>query len=171
MAKTKTTKTDPQVAKTAALKAKRLAAEKAKPAKAAPAPKPAVTAKKPTVSAEEANAILARLRERRSPLAQAKEYRDALRETGWRPVELARRLGATKAEISDYWNAVIWSVNALDLDDDMQRAIDDGSLSLPKSGEIWRVKPEHRRQLFEAATAGAGRSKLRRMAIEGGMVK
>ena len=123
-------------------------------------------APKPILSEERARAILADLVAPRDVLAQARLYQAVISETGWAPVEIARRLSSDPAEIARRWDDVIYHVDVLALEPDYQNAVAGGQLSLRDAYELYRAPAAHRTELFTAFQAGKSRSAVRKLATE-----
>lgn len=121
-------------------------------------------APKPVVSADRAAELLAAINEPRDVLAQARLYQAALAETGWKPVEIARRLHTDPGEISRRWDDVIYHVDLLALEAEYQNAVAGGQLSLRDAYELFRVPATHRAALFAAFQAGKSRRAVRQLA-------
>jgi len=115
-------------------------------------------------SADRANELLTSLVEARDVIAQAKLYRAVISETGWAPVEIARRMHTDPAEINRRWDDVIYHVNVLALEPEYQTGVAGGQLSLRDAYELFRVPAAYRPALFAAFAAGKSRSAVRKLA-------
>jgi hypothetical protein len=110
-------------------------------------PKPTA---KPVVTEERGAALLAELLEPRPPLEQARLYHAVMAQTGWKPIEIARRLHQDPVEISRRWDDVIFHIDLLELEFEYQDAIAGAKLSVRDAYELFRVDPAHCAQLFAA---------------------
>jgi len=115
-------------------------------------------------AADRANELLTSLVEARDVIAQAKLYRAVISETGWAPVEIARRMHTDPAEINRRWDDVIYHVNVLALEPEYQTGVAGGQLSLRDAYELFRVPAAYRPALFAAFAAGKSRSAVRKLA-------
>lgn len=134
--------------------------------KSLPASLPAFEEPKPIVVSEaRIAALLAAISEPRDVLAQARFYQAMLTETGWAPVEIARRIHPDdRKAMGKVWDDVIWHINVLALEPVYQAAVGAGQLTIRDASELHRVPAAHRPTLFAAFQAGKSRSAVRQLA-------
>jgi hypothetical protein len=103
-------------------------------------------------------------------MAKARRYKAILDETGWKPVEIPRRLYGPRGphnetEFHRRYNDVIDHLNfLLHLEPEYQAHVIGGQLSVGESYELARVPTAYRPALLAAYQEGKGRSAVRKLA-------
>lgn len=121
------------------------------PSSAAVFPEPA----KREVSETRAAELVAAMRAPLAPLAASALYRAAIAETGWKPADIARRIGGDDQKlVNATWDRVIWCVLLAEMTPEVQTAADAGALTLPAVGQLSRVPAARRGELYAAIRDG-----------------